>query len=244
MHFYCRSVRKNLRSTLHNHTRRETHIDYRIRSGKSNILNALVAYCQGYCQKIGHLFNGEVIRLSALTGAAATEIKGSTVHSECKLHKRCRITNIDICQWANTRLLVIDEISFAGYQEVLQQLSKRLQQLSEENEIAFGKIPIVFIGDFMQLEPINSKDAIYKTEESYYWEEQLNILVELQGKWRFKDCPKLQETFDVIRKEGITARVRDIINQRVVGTNNVELPKIAEKIKVATYRKTAETSVV
>ena len=202
-------------------------------AGKSTILDSLVDYCQEFCTSLGHIYDGGVIRLSALTGAAATEIRGQTTHTECRLN-RSSITPEDILEWRNTRLLVIDEISFAGYKDILIKLSGKLQTLTEERNVLFGSVPIVFIGDFLQLEPIDEKDTIFKSESSLYWESELNVFTELKGKHRYKNCKVLQETFPKLRALGLTAEVRKIFNSRVVGTNGLGMPDILTT-KVATH---------
>ena len=84
-------------------------------------MNATVDYCREFCQSLGHIFDSGVIRLCALTGSAATEIKGDTVHQTCCLERQ--ISDDVIEEWVNTRLVVIDEVSFAGHEDVLMRLS-------------------------------------------------------------------------------------------------------------------------
>lgn len=202
-------------------------------AGKSTILSALISYIQQFCTNIGLIYDKNVIRLTALTGAAATEIKGQTTHKECKLSSKSKINEQDIREWLNTRLIVVDEISFGGYTNFLLPLSKNLQILTECHEFLYGRTAIVFIGDFLQLEPVNSGDCIYKVEDSYYWEMSLNLLIELEGKWRFKDCNKLQYAFDIVRDHGFTQEVRDLFNQRVLSEDLV-LPDVTN-MKIATF---------
>ena len=194
-------------------------------------------YAQSYCQRIGHVFDDNIIRLTALTGAAATEIKGTTTYSECKMYPRSTIDANDILLWKNTRLLVVDEISFGSYEDFLKKLSTNLQRLTEETNTPFGNMPILFIGDFLQLEPMGGK-AMYHYEESLYWEMELNMMVELKGLWRFKDCPHLSKVFPEYRKHGMTEEIRKVFNTRVVGTQTngktVEVPDL-RKVKVTTY---------
>ena len=206
----------------------------------ANILGSLMDYASKYCFSIGHQFDGGVIRLTAITGSAATEIKGMTTHSACRmgLGRDFRITLDDKLKWKNTRLLVVDEISFAGYDEVLRRLSKNLQELTDEYEIPFGTVPILFIGDFMQLNPTNGAIPIYMEKESLLWEEDLNMLVELKGNWRFKGCPHLSEIFPIYRRFGLTPEIRKRFNSRVIGQEFegtvVSLPDIRHT-KVTTF---------
>ena len=202
------------------------------------IIESFIGYVKLYCLEFGYTMDANLIRLTALTGAAATQIKGNTTHKNCKLSHKSVIKDEDQQLWTNTRILVVDEISFGGYEDFLQKLSKNLQLLTQEDEILFGSVPIVFIGDFFQLEPTCGK-AIYKFPGSLYWEQELNMMVELQGKWRYKDCPILQDIFPIYRKFGLTDEVRQVFNSRVIGNGLangglVELPDIS-KVKVCTW---------
>ena len=202
-------------------------------AGKSQTINSLMDHCQSFCRSLGHIFNNEVIRLSALTGTAATQIKGTTIHHECKLGKNQKITSKDTKAWSNTRPLLADEVSFASHNGILIPLSKNLGELTETRDTPHGSVPLAFIGDFWQLEPIDM-DATHKSTDSFFWEKQLNLFVELHGKWRFKNCPTLQKAFDPHRKNGMTEEVRKMFNKRAVKTNNTQLPPL-ETIKIATH---------
>ena len=77
------------------------------------------------------------------------------MHSACYLNNK-RIVPGYIDEWKDTMMVVIDEISFASY-SVLQNINEKLNTLKEvENTKYFGDIPIVFAGDFTQLEPVNN----------------------------------------------------------------------------------------
>ena len=182
-------------------------------AGKSAILDALMDFVQKFMMKLGRYMDDKLIRLTALTGSAATDIKGRTIHSEVKFGSK--VLHIDINQWKNTRILVIDEISFGGYETFMKQLSCQLQQLTEHEELPYGNVPIVFIGDFFQLEPREKK--AYEFVDGIYWEGHLNTFVELRGSWRFKDCPKLKNAFSIFRKDGMTKEMIDMFNTRVIG---------------------------
>ena len=121
------------------------------------ILESLMDCARQHCVSLSHLMNDNAIRLTALTGSAATEIKGTTVHSACKISGNAVVTDDDIEEWLNTRLLVIDETSFADCEEVIFNLQKSLQKLTNEFDAPHGSMNIVFIGDFLQLEPARGK---------------------------------------------------------------------------------------
>ena len=205
----------------------------------AKILNGLMDYAQEYiCQLDGFQFDQGIIRLTALTGSAATEIRGSTVHRVCKLGASSKIDTEDIERWLNSRLLIIDEVSFACHDKILKKLSVNLQKFTSTYDEMYGSMNICFIGDFLQLEPTAGRSA-YSFPESIYWENALNCMVELKGMWRFKKCPQLLRAFPILRSNGMTEELRELFNSRVVGTvsedgKKLEMPDI-RFTKVATY---------
>jgi len=196
----------------------------------ATILESLMLYCGKFAQLIGHYFDTGVIRLTALTGAAATEIKGKTTAKACKLMPRQTIETDDIHAWKNTRMLIVDEISFGDHDHFLSKLSDNLQELTGCRDFPFGSIPVIFIGDFFQLAPIGGK-PIYLKEDGVYWNQQINRLVELRGEWRFSNCSELRDIFREYRQLGLTSRIREKINSRVV----TEAPDLPDA-KICTYR--------
>jgi hypothetical protein len=84
--------------------------------GKAKILESLVAYAKQFSQNIGHDFTDTTIMLTAITGAAATEIGGRTSASVFGyMRKKDYSTYQDIEFFKDTRLSAIDQISFAAY---------------------------------------------------------------------------------------------------------------------------------
>ena len=207
-----------------------------LRQNKSaKLIQEVLGYGKAFSQSIGHHFTDKTIRLSALTGAAATEIGGETAATEFRLKKT--ITHDDIEDFQDTRLNVVDEISFACHDTVLTKLSDNLQELTECRDFQFGKTPIVFLGDFCQLEAIGI--SIYQCENSIYWEQALTHMVELSGKHRYRNCPSFQRIMPTVRDNTLTAEDRAILNSRVIGSVDsngkiLEMPDMA-KTKFATY---------
>jgi hypothetical protein len=78
----------------------------------------------------------------------------------------------DIDFFKDTRLSVIDEISFAAYQSTLTKTSENLKSFTECCEHIYGKHAICFLGDFCQLEAIGG-NCIYKYQNGIYWEQAL-----------------------------------------------------------------------
>jgi hypothetical protein len=126
--------------------------------------------------------------LTAITGAAATEIGGRTSASVFKYMRRTDHTSFkDIEFFQDTRLSVIDEISFAAYHSVLVKISENLKEFTECQKYICGKHAICFLGDFCQLEATGG-DCIYKKRNGIYWEQALNCMVELKGTHQFNNC--------------------------------------------------------
>jgi hypothetical protein len=159
---------------------------------KAKILQSLVSYAKQFSQNIGHEFNDRSILLTAGTGAAATGIGGRTSASVFGYMRKTNYSRTeDIGFFKDTRLSVIDEISFASYQSTLTKISENLKSFTECREHVYGKHAICFLGDFCQLEAIGG-DCIYKHRNGIYWEQALTCKVELKGTHRFNDCPDIK----------------------------------------------------
>ena len=190
----------------------------------AKILEEIIAYAKCFSQNIGHEFTGRTILITAMTGSAATDIGGHTTASIFKyLQKTDSATHEEIESFADTRLNIIDEISFASYR-VLQKISANLQNLTNCHEFQYGSIDIMFLGDFCQLDAIGG-DQIYlrKNQEGIVWRQALNCLVELKGTHRFKD-PFMQRVMSDIRRGGLSDADRATFNERCLGVSGLEMP--------------------
>ena len=112
----------------------------------AKLLDELETCARGYSATVGHVLTRDSIKITALTGAAATEIGGETTAREFALEKHQP-------SFSETRLCVIDEISFLSYAD-LGKVSLRLHQFTECTEHNFGKDSTVLLGDFCQLHRI------------------------------------------------------------------------------------------
>ena len=194
----------------------------------------MVAYAKQFSQNIGHDFTDRTIMLTAITGAAATEIGGRTSASVFRyMRKSDYATTQDIDFFKDTRLSVIDEISFAAYKAGLGGISKNLKSFTECHEYIYGKHAICFLGDFCQLEAIGG-DCIYRNRNGIFWEQALNCMVELKGTHRFNDCAHMKRIMPNMRDGVLSARERKILNSRVINGNEVKKPNPIET-KYATY---------
>ena len=203
-------------------------------AGKSFILEELVKYCKAFSQNIGHPFSDTTIRLTAMTGAAATEIGGRTTQSDFKyLGNRTAAKQEEIDCFYDTRINIIDEISFASYKSTLTKISANLKLFTECNDHTFGKHAIAFFGDFCQLECIGG-DSIYLQDQGLYWEQALNCMVELKGTHRYSKCEHMKRIMPAMQNNGLSREDKAILNSRVVNGTSVKLPS-AFSMRYATY---------
>jgi hypothetical protein len=136
--------------------------------------------------------------------------------------------------FADCRLCIIDEVGFMDYKKDLKKLSKNMQGLSECRDEIYGNIAIVFLGDFHQLEPIGG-DTLYNHPNCPYWEQALNVMVELKGTHRFSNCPIFQEVMPNLRDGNNIELMKSKLNERVVDGDKVKLPE-GKTAQFATYR--------
>ena len=202
------------------------------------MLDEVTAYAKVFSQNIGHPFTDKTIIVTALTGAAAMEIGGTTAASEFGyMSDKCHATFEQIRSHADTRLYIIDEISFAGYDKVLVNVSLFLENVSESpHDIKYGKKAICFLGDFCQLEAIG-QDLIYNRPGGMYWEQALNCVVELKGTHRYQDCALYGRIMTEIRNKGLSDENRDILNARVIDGDRVKMPPL-RSTQFATFHNT------
>jgi hypothetical protein len=187
-------------------------------TGKSKVLNTVLCYCKELCRRAKIPFNKRTITVTALTGAAAVSIRGETTHSACGLRSTTLKTE-RIHEWEDTKMLIIDEISFAN-EKTLKDINDKLNQLKQSgNESRFGNIPIVFTGDFTQLEPVKAKPLFLNTENEL-WYNTVSTFIELRTNHRFKKDPEWGKQLARMRENGSTEADLRKINSRVVCLEN------------------------
>jgi ATP-dependent DNA helicase PIF1 len=181
-------------------------------SGKSNVISAFFAYCKEFCQNLGAHFDSRTIIITAITGVAATSIMGETTSKALGLTK----TSFDsdfIKKYANTRMVLIDEISFCKGKE-LEQLDRSLKIVKEEPNLVYGGIHMIFCGDFHQLPPVG-EGSIWE-DYRVLWHAVINSFIELEGKWRFKEDEEWGEILGRLRMSTSTSQDIAVINSRVI----------------------------
>lgn len=202
-------------------------------SGKSFVIDLVLLYAKEYCSKFENfVFDKRTIVVTAMTGCAATLLNGETAHGALKLNTKTKnLDQDDIDGWRRTRLLIIDEISFAS-QDVMDEINSRLKflrELEESNGTWFGGIHMVLAGDFRQLDPV-SRPPLYMT--SYGLEQKVNCFLELTGMHRFRKDPEWGELLKKFRDGNVSKHDIDTLNKHIK-ENNKALPN---NLKYATYR--------
>jgi len=178
------------------------------------------------------MYTKATIRITALTGSAATDIGGETTAREFGLmEKNLNVGNF-LPSFVDTRLCIIDEISFMSC-KTLAKLSLHLQWFTECVDHRFGSTAVVFLGDFCQLECIGG-DPIFTEEKSIHWEQALTHMVELKGTHRYAQCPELSRILPEMRENGLGEQARSILNKRVINGTTV-VPPSAQDARYATY---------
>ncbi|XP_077978182.1 uncharacterized protein LOC144433703 [Glandiceps talaboti] len=142
------------------------------------------------------------IILTASTGKAAVNIGGSTLHSAFHLPVRqngesneykkpaAQMLNSLRAKYACLKIIVIDEISMVGGQ-TLSNLNLTLQDIFENN-IPFGNVSILAVGDLLQLNPVGDR-PVYQSS----MKQTLSVLAGSQWLNLFK----VHELQHIVRQE-------------------------------------------
>jgi len=202
-------------------------------SGKTTVVDMLMKYANECCDNISHPFTSRTIVVTAMTGVAATILRGDTLHRSAYLNQLKPLEAEQIEAWEETRMLIVDEISFASKLE-LSLLHKKLRRLKERLDAPFGGLDVIFAGDMRQLEPVGSdgmqgkKNPLY-ADDCPEFKDWVNCYMELNGMHRFQNDPLWGELLLRFRAGTVTEEDIDFINERV---NDDELP---DNIRYATF---------
>lgn len=135
------------------------------------------------------------IAWTAMTGTAALEIGGRTLHSFAgigqgggkvnDLIEKIRMNRFTVQRWRRCEVLIIDEISMLSCElfETLEAIARAIRP--SKQHMPFGGIMLIGVGDFFQLAPIQGKYAF----ESPLWRHVFapENCIELRTIFRQKD---------------------------------------------------------
>ena len=140
-------------------------------SGKSLLIDSVSDWCGKEFATRGDVVDRPYILLCAHTGAAASIIKGITLHSAFNLDfgnaylpmsdkKRDEFQNL----YSNLKIVIIDEFSFVS-SDLLYNLHRRLQDIKQCQD-DFGGVSVMLFGDLMQLSPVSARFIFEKPRNS------------------------------------------------------------------------------
>jgi hypothetical protein len=200
-------------------------------SGKSTVIDLITEYARDYCSYMeDYQFTSCTIVVTAMSGVAATLSMGEMTHGAVYLNQKTDIKAEQVDAWQDTRLLIVDEISFATKKQIIK-LHKNLTRLKQKIYSRFGGLNVMFAGDLRQMEPPGQYDKPLYEDECLEFEEWINCFIELKGMHQFKDDPEWGKLLQRFRDGMATLADIDMINERVVKMFT-ELP---DDIKYVTY---------
>jgi PIF1-like helicase/Helitron helicase-like domain at N-terminus len=200
-------------------------------SGKTAVIDLVLQYTKIYCSLLWseNTSTDKVVVVTAMTGVAATILGAQTTHSALYLNQTKELKPEQIQNWQSSRLLIIDEISFASKQDIVA-INDKLKVLKQCSYKIFGGINVIFCGDFRQLEPVgNAKKPLYEDELPLF-EDSINCYIELKGSWRFQEDPQWGALLTKFRDGNV--QLQDIQSLNLHITQNANIPT---DIKYATY---------
>lgn len=181
-------------------------------SGKTYVLNQYIEYLRERDIEVA---------VTASTGIAGTHIGGQTIHSWSGIGIRDSVTQYDLDQleqkrslwkqYEKTKVLVIDEISMLGANQ-LDMVDKIARHLKRD-ERPFGGMQVVFSGDFFQLPPVTKYGEVAYAFDSEVWRKSPPIVCYLESQYRQTD-PEMYSVLEGIRS-GETEMAAEILQGRI-----------------------------
>jgi ATP-dependent DNA helicase PIF1 len=188
-------------------------------SGKSFLIGEIKKYC---------IENSINIALTALTGAAASLIGGTTLHgwsgiglgkgSSDQLYIELKSYNkkSKMKNWLDTQVLIIDEISMMDA-ILFSKLHLLGQLVRKNNNELFGGIQLILCGDFAQLKPIVQRGSQLKYAfESATWKRYVTPHTYQLVKIMRQENKEFQDLLRRIRMGEYTSNDRKILNSRLI----------------------------
>ena len=157
-------------------------------TGKSHLIKTVQYEADRLLSKTLQDPEGITVLLTALTGTAAFNIGGNTIHHTFALNKYLpfpyeplheqRLNSIRV-RLQDLQILVIDEVSMV-YKRLLYYVHERLVQIKKCKR-PFGGVSVIAVGDFFQLPPVKQKknERLYNNNVSYpedFWKELFKVV--------------------------------------------------------------------
>ena len=132
-------------------------------------------------------------------------------------------------EWEETRLLIVDEISFASKDDIVK-IEDKVRFLKDDPSHVYGGISVIFCGDLRQLEPCNEAERLYESPFAQF-HDSVNCYIELKGMHRFRQDPEWGRLLMEFREGRLTEEHIDIINERV----NRGASSLPDDVQYATF---------
>ena len=190
-------------------------------SGKSYVVQCSHMYCKMFCEATGQPFYNSVFAVRGVTDLRASMAQEKTIHFSAVLLNNALYNELhsDIPR-LETKILIIEGISTAG-KSFLVKLDANLKKMTNNVELLYGGINVVFVGDFRQLPPVVGK-PIYDDVGNVHWHGSLNACVMLdEGMYRFEKDHEWREMLSRIYCGNTTEEDIKRINTRIVGQVNL-----------------------
>jgi ATP-dependent exoDNAse (exonuclease V) alpha subunit len=176
-------------------------------------------------------FNAPIV--VAPTGIAAAHIKGETIHSFFRfpIDKEAGLRALNDTKKAELQeifskfdLLIIDEISMVG-DYLLNWIGIRFTELGVD-------MPVLVVGDFYQLPPVDPDGDINFSFDSHFWREKSFETVELTEVFRTKNS-EFSKVLNDLRVGNITTRAKEYVKQMKKNENSDEFTHLYSTNKKA-----------
>ena len=113
------------------------------------------------------------VLLGAFTGAAASNIKGQTLHTLFSFNFGAEYMSLNDKQrdekraiYKNLKILIIDEISLVDA-DMFYKIDLRLRELMQK-QVPFGNVAVILLGDIMQMCPISGRYIFLSPRNSQF----------------------------------------------------------------------------
>lgn len=192
-------------------------------SGKTEVTKAVTTLAKLW--RVTH-----VLRKAATTGAAASLIGGSTIHSLTSIMQR--LENVKFVLDLSIALLLIDEVSMFdlklnGY------MTQTLQKLLNVPLRILGGVNVGYLGDLFQLPPVDGQPVYQRniaqqgvhvstraSNGEAIWHDALHSVILLDKNFRQDDLQFLQ-ICRAVRWGKVTPKELDALNTRVITDENM-----------------------
>ena len=187
-------------------------------SGKSTVIECLSQHLHRLFAKSGDDPNAPYVLITATTGAAATNIDGTTVHTCLGFDfgtKHSSLTDkkreLKQEQLKNAKCLLVDEFSMMS-PDLLYRIDLRMREVKKVNK-PFGGLLVLLFGDLAQLKPVRQRYINAQPSCSDY---QISYGDGSNSLWRSFKVINLEEN----HRQGEDGEYADLLNRIRTGNPN------------------------